>query len=289
MADTIVTMTSPEGATLNTAGTYCEGDIEVIPKLQEKTATTGEVVTPDAGYAGLKSVDTTPVFEAGKKSEYDAFWDCYQNRGARTDYAKAFGATGLTGAWTDDLFMPKYDLICTDSVKQMFLRCECKNIKQTLESAGVVLDTSNTTGLFTQMFQYCKTEEIPFIDMSKATNTGWAFGLCSNLISLHIKVSETTPFVSLLAHSGSVKSLTVEGTIGQNGFDTSYSPLNKASLTSIVNALSSTTTGLTVTLRLSAVNTAFETSAGAADGSTSEEWTALIATKPNWTINLINS
>jgi hypothetical protein len=60
-------------------------------------------------------------------------------------------------------------------------------------------------------------------------------------------------------------------------------------LTNIVNALSTTTTGLFVTLRKDAVNKAFETSEGAMDGSTSDEWLALAATKANWTISLINS
>lgn len=83
--------------------------------------------------------------------------------------------------------------------------------------------------------------------------------------------------------------LTIEGTIGQNGFNASWAPLSKASLTSVVNALSSTTTGLTVTVRASAVKKAFETSEGANDGMSSEEWLTLVATKPNWTINAIDS
>ena len=63
--------------------------------------------------------------------------------------------------------------------------------------------------------------------------------------------------------------------------------LSHASIESIINALSDTTSGLTVTLSLAAVNSAFETSEGAADGSASEEWAALAATKSNWTISLV--
>ena len=62
--------------------------------------------------------------------------------------------------------------------------------------------------------------------------------------------------------------------------------LDKANTTSVINALSATTTGQTLTLNLSAVNAAFETSSGAKDGSTSTEFAALIATKTNWTIIL---
>lgn len=56
-----VELTSPDGATLNTEGTYCEGNIEVVPKLQEKIAIENGIVAPDTGYAGLKSV-TVDVF-----------------------------------------------------------------------------------------------------------------------------------------------------------------------------------------------------------------------------------
>ena len=85
-----------------------------------------------------------------------------------------------------------------------------------------------------------------------------------------------------------LQNLTIEGIIGQNGFNVQWSTkLSKASITSIINALSETTSGLTVTLSKTAVNNAFETSAGAADGSTSEEWTTLEGTKTNWTISLV--
>ena len=49
-------LTSPNGGTLNTAGTYCDTDIEIIPKLQDKTVTESGTVTADEGYAGLGSV-----------------------------------------------------------------------------------------------------------------------------------------------------------------------------------------------------------------------------------------
>ena len=50
--------------------------------------------------------------------------------------------------------------------------------------------------------------------------------------------------------------------------------------------LTDTASGKTITFSKTAVNKAFETSAGANDGSTSAEWLALVGTKPNWTISL---
>lgn len=63
--------------------------------------------------------------------------------------------------------------------------------------------------------------------------------------------------------------------------------LSADSITSIINGLSPDTSGLTLTLSRAAVNTAFETAEGAADGSTSAEWLALIGTRSNWTVSLV--
>lgn len=278
-----VELTSPEGATLNTAGTYCEGNIEVVPKLQSKTATTGEIVTADAGYVGLESVDTNPVFEAGKKSEYDAFWDAYQNNGNRDHYQHGFAGLG----WTYKNFYPKYSMIPKYAVG-MFEQSRVVDIYSRLDEKNLVLDLSECTQI-TNVFYAAYAEHLRRIDIRKGQDAGNLFSYSRIATIEALVVDESVSYRTCFVKSNALTNLTIEGTIGKNGFDVSWSPLSKASIISIVNALSDTTTGLTVTLRLAAVNTAFETTAGAADGSTSEEWTALIATKPNWTINLINS
>lgn len=54
---------SPNGVKLLTNKKYCAEDIDVIPALQDKTVTptdTTQTVTPDANYAGLKSVTVEP-------------------------------------------------------------------------------------------------------------------------------------------------------------------------------------------------------------------------------------
>lgn len=62
--------------------------------------------------------------------------------------------------------------------------------------------------------------------------------------------------------------------------------LEKGSIVNVFSCLSNEISGLTATFAKEAVNTAFETSPGAADGSTSTEWLELVATKPNCTISL---
>ena len=46
------------------------------------------------------------VFDAGKKSEYDTFWDSYQENGNKVAYRLAFFGSG----WNDTTFHPKYPI-----------------------------------------------------------------------------------------------------------------------------------------------------------------------------------
>ena len=62
--------------------------------------------------------------------------------------------------------------------------------------------------------------------------------------------------------------------------------LEKECILNVFSCLSDETSGLSATFHERAVNRAFKTSEGVADGSTSAEWMALVASKPNWTIAL---
>ena len=60
------------------------------------------------------------VFELGRKAEYDAFWDEYQQNGTRTNYTAAF----RTG-WNDKIFRPKYNLVGGErTFAQVFMSSE---------------------------------------------------------------------------------------------------------------------------------------------------------------------
>ena len=150
------------------------------------------------------------------------------------------------------------------------------------------IDTSKGVN-FANMFNSCSTlKTIPPIDTSQGANFSNMFSSCSVLTSIpQIDVSNGTNFSHMFNGCGALVNLTMTGTIKANGLDlTPCNKLSKASITSVINALSDTTNTLKVQLSKTAVNNAFETSSGVADGSTSEEWTTLIATKANWTIAL---
>ena len=107
-------------------------------------------------------------------------------------------------------------------------------------------------------------EKLKYSDTSNGTNFGNMFNGCSRLTNL-----------------------TITGSINVSGMDLkAATKLSKASITSVVSALSASASGKSITFSKTAIGSAFETSSGAADGSASDEWLNLIATKSNWIISL---
>ncbi len=104
---------------------------------------------------------------------------------------------------------------------------------------------------------------------------------CPNLrIIRKLRVNENCTYANSFHYLSALEELGIEGVIGKNGVNFTWSSkLNKASITRLINCLSSTTTGLTITLSKTAVINAF-------GSTTATEWTNLIATKSNWTISL---
>ena len=214
----------------------------------------------------------------GKKEEYDTVWDTIQNSGKRTNYQGAFAGIG----WNKTTFKPKYPISPTGSIERMFWG------SGDVDLTACSLDTSRAT-TFAYMFQNSAVTYIPAIDLSGATSTSYAFASAQQLSAIDkMKVSENTAFTTTTFTScRSLSKLIVEGTIAKSGVNLSACVmLNKSSITSIVNALSTKTSGLSISLSLTAVNAAYETSQGANDGSSSDAWLSLIKNK-NWNINLV--
>lgn len=221
------------------------------------------------------------VFDAGKKSAYDEFWDKLQNNGKRTEYSATFGA-----AWNSKIFKPKYDMKPTFA-GYMFNCSKVSNLKDVLEKQGVTLDFSDCTS-FLRTFQYSGISALPKIDMSKCNNSESCFGAMHALTSLDLVVSQDTVFSSnTFITLPKVTHLSISGTIGKKLFNVKDSPkLDKESITSIINALSDTTSGLTVTLSKTAVNNAFGIDID--DENTypeGSEFYTLRNSKKNWTIS----
>lgn len=128
-----------------------------------------------------------------------------------------------------------------------------------------------------------------YADLSSLTQLPWFISYCSALEEIGgtpINLSSATKAVNFFYGLPALRKVRFQGTISFT-FDVSGAPsLSAESIRSVISCLSDSSQGLTLTLSKAAVDKAYESLEGAADGSTSTEWAELIATKPNWTVSL---
>ena len=200
------------------------------------------------------------VFEAGKKSEYDTFWDALQQNGDRTNYENGFQA------WEGECFKPKYDIRITGaySGSGLFRMAKRFDLKKMTIDKGINLDFSNATKLGAT-FDRSLVGEIPPLDLRSCTNMSMTFyamywdieEFTTKALVLN-NLREDCTFDRTFTGSKYLESIMITGTIGQDNLNVKdCTKLSKASITSIVNALSESTSGLSVTLSKTAVNNAF--------------------------------
>ena len=178
------------------------------------------------------------VFENGKRDgrreEYDAFWDIYQDHGNAVSYQNAFAGRG----WTNDIFKPKYNLNPTSAYMMFRVSNISGDLTKILSDLGLSLDFSKSDNL-QYTFYMSKFTKIGLVDFTGVTSTPTStFGNSKSLESVEIKVDENTIFSSMLNGCENLQRLIVHGVIGQNGFNVSWSTLlSHDSLMSIINAL----------------------------------------------------
>ena len=238
----------------------------------------------DAGYEKGNQAG----YDNGYIQAYDDYWTAYHTNTEMTNGRHRFYGWEIN----EKTFRPQKDFTVTDCYR-MFTNtsgdydlvelCEKRGVKMVLK-AGTINNSM-------AMFNGAAVVRIGEVDISVGTGNYWqaTFLSCTKLKTIEkLVLSENVYPLSMFVSCFKLQNLTIEGTIGQNGFNVQWSTLlSKESIISIITALSDTTSGLTVTLSKTAVNNAFETTSGAADGSSSEEWASLIATKSNWTISLV--
>ena len=225
-------------------------------------------------------------YEIGKQSERDRFWDAFQDYGNRTDYAYAFRR------WNIDYLRPKYKIQnITLRADTFFQYSKMKKIEAAyFDLTGINgLPSNSSRGATYGMFDACiQLEEIEDLNIP----AGAYYATWHNCVSLKkiavVRCAAGKAFTMAFVNCNALEDVTFTGTMSMNGLDLQYSPkLNRASIESLIDVLSASTSGLTVTLSKAAVNAAFETSEGANDGSASDEWATKILEKSKWTISLI--
>lgn len=170
--------------------------------------------------------DYDEVYDAGKQAEYDAFWDTYQSYGKPKKYTSVFRGYG----WTDDIYNPKYPIVCDPNQG-------AANAIDALFAYSGITDT-----------------KVPITYTPNiATTAASVFYLATSLVTIRkLVINERVSFSGWFGSCAALENITIEGTIGKNGFDVRWSTkLTHDSLMSIINALkdySGSTSTYTLTL-----------------------------------------
>ena len=227
----------------------------------------------------------------GRQAAYDAFWDALQDGGAPRDYSATFGS-----AWTPETFRPKHDIVPTNAYMMFRQSMMQIDLAEHLAKTGVALDTSRCQNC-QYMFSFARFTRIGVIDLSSVTNAipGDAlFSNCTQLVTVDKIILKTGERGELGATCFSacsrLEDLELEGNLTTD-VDLHWSvALSRSSIESVYYAAlgGSMDHGAypTLTFSLSAVNAAYESAAGANDGSESAAWQALVDQAP-FTISLI--
>lgn len=195
-------------------------------KFRAKLGTSGTINPQDFE----SKVDA--VFEAGKKSEYDAFWDDYQSNGTRKNYHSAFAGDG----WKQTNFKPKYTIRPSEA-RNMFYQSPLTDLTLTHK-----LDFSEVTAI-SDFIARSSVTKVPTINISKVSDSLYVFENAFELVTVENLIFPTSPFTANISgmfyRCNALENITITGTIQNTGFDLHWSTkLTIESLTSILTALS---------------------------------------------------
>ena len=201
------------------------------------------------------------------------FWDVFQANGKRTDYSYAFNGD----FFTEEMLKPKYSMKVSNAEKMFAQNGYLTSIDTTN------IDFSECTNFYQTFAGASNATTIGAISAVNAPDLYATFLGDNGLVEIGVlTVSENTAFTSTFGYCVRLENITFAGTIGQSIL-LKQCPLNRASIENILDHLSTTSQGQTLTLKSGLVDTAFETSEGAGDGRAVFE--TLIADKTNWSFS----
>ena len=245
----------------------------IADAIRSKTGET-EKLTLDAMAQAIPG-----IYDKGVGDGNDLFWDLFQNHGKRTAYNAAFVTSGFVH------LDPKYPINATNADNMM-------SQSRQLESVNWEKFNLSNAGSLYSAFAHC--DKLKRVDTALGISNGTATlmnSLARQSIGLESiqKIYAEPVYVWKQSFEGctALTHVIFSGTIGANGLDLRWSAkLDKESLESIIETLSSETTGLSITLSKAAVENAFPPYIDGEDIYDNLDWISLINTKQNWTINL---
>ncbi|MBE7051897.1 MAG: hypothetical protein E7395_04930 [Ruminococcaceae bacterium] len=224
------------------------------------------------------------VYKAGQDSEYDRFWDLYQDNGNRASYYMGFAGVG----WTDETFKPKYD-INPSNCASLFIHSRITDIVQSLEESGITLDSSSCTDI-SSMFNSSITTRAPVVSAKavwSVSNANGVFSNAKNLISVEkfifvqTGVKKTCIYNNCFTNCSSLREIRFEGEVYRS-LDLTASPLSVDSMKSLISCLgdySTENTGVYTIGFSDTCWTALEADSTAPDGKT---WRNYVETTLGW-------
>jgi hypothetical protein len=284
-----------EGEEIGFTDGWLDNETTVVSELREPVQKVENYVEDGCGAQDsvgmIRYIDEKlpKVYDAGKQDEQKRFWDAFMDSVNGNPYSAKYVFAGP--GWTDDTFNPNKD--CRPfNVDGFFFQCHINDLKGILERNGVTFDFSRVTGTANSFAYYSKITKFPTINFSSLSRLASSFaGLTGENVSLPLILSDSgnQTFTSTFNNSTGLTNLTiVSGVIG-NDFDVHWSPLTKASIESIVNHLSDTASGKTLTLNKTVVNTVFGIDVD--DESTfpiGSDFYNLRHSKDNWAFNYLD-
>lgn len=246
--------------------------------VKEKMTAIADAIRNEIGETKLLTLDDMAadipkVYDRGRETEYDEFWDSVQQNGSRTNYSYAFAGDMAS------TFKPKYSMQ-PKSVYYMFAYFNhyatpalSVDLVELLEEAGVTIDFSNCTS-FGNWLMWSNITRIGVIDCKAFTGPFHCY---------YAHQLRTIDKLILYEGNGTsfnwegcswLTNITIEGVI-EKAFDIHYTKrLTHESLMSIINALKNLSgSGKTLTLTIGSDNLAKLTDSEKA-----------IATQKGWTL-----
>lgn len=181
-------------------------------------------------------------FDAGKQAEYDAFWDAY----LRVPSSRmSYGMCMFAGAgWNDNVLKPPRGTIINIKYAYMTFAYNIyiTDLDEWCEKNGITIDFSQSTSFTYTFYGMDKTlKKVGTIDCRLAPHFNSVFYGCEGLHTVgKIVFSDdgSQKITSAFNVCGNLQNLTIEGVIGKNGLNVSWSTkLTHDSLMSIINAL----------------------------------------------------
>lgn len=212
-----------------------EADMKsVADTIRAKTGSNEELAFPE----GFNEA-ADEIYETGKsdgvQSEYDRFWDAYQDNGERKSYTYAFAGFG----WAEDTFKPKYDIDASGYGAGMFYNAQIRgSLAEILDTCGITLDTGKCTNVTSLFHNAMYITELGVVDVSGATAGGNVFG---NMISLRRIEKIVLPINSIVYNNWFVQDSKLSSVRFEGRFLTSIDfkdcPLDVDSMLDIINNL----------------------------------------------------